>query len=56
MIAIELVKNPPEAQVIWNKLTPNITIYDTWEFRYCFYKYENSELFFYTAYENGEPI
>lgn len=55
-IQFNLVKNIDEANHIWNLLTPRLTIYDEWEFRYCFYKYFNYPLHFYVGYVKEEPI
>ena len=55
-IKIEIIKDLATAEMLWNTFTPRETIYDEWEFRYCFYKYFNYELFFYTAYEEGKPV
>jgi len=55
-IQFKLVKNLDEARYFWEILTPRLTIYDEWEFRYCFYKYFNYELFFYVGYMKDEPI
>lgn len=53
---IRIIKNIEEAKIAWNTLSPAECIYDTWDFRYCFYKYTPSELFFYIAYEKEIPI
>lgn len=55
-IQFKLIQNVNEAEQIWSFLTPHLTIYDEWEFRYCFYKYFNYELFFYVGFINDEPI
>jgi len=55
-IKFEIVKDLSSAQKVWDMLTPRKTIYDEWEFRYCFYKYFKNELFFYTGYKNNELI
>ena len=53
---ITVVKDLPEAERLWQLLSPQTTIYDSWEFRYCFYKYFNFELFFYVAYDDATPV
>lgn len=55
-LQIKLIKDLSEAKNIWNIFTPQETIYDEWNFRYCFYKYFNYELFFYVGYLDGQPI
>ena len=51
-----LVQNLKEAEIYWKKLSPNRSIFDLWEYRYCFYKYYNYDLFFYSAFYNDELI
>lgn len=53
---INCITSLPEAEVIWKKLSPNISIYDTWEFRMATYSFDTGPLFFYTAFEGLEPI
>ncbi len=53
---VKIVKDINQAKELWNQLSPNETIYDSWDFRYCFYKYFNYELFFYVGYVDGRPI
>lgn len=43
---ISIVKTWPEAKRIFCKLTDNATIFDTWNFRYTFAKYEPIEPYF----------
>ncbi|MFH1714276.1 MAG: GNAT family N-acetyltransferase [Candidatus Nealsonbacteria bacterium] len=52
----KIVKDLPQAKEIWDKLSPKETLWDEWDFRYCFYKYYNWELFFYTGSFNGKII
>ena len=56
MIEIKIVSDLEEAKKLWNLLSPEETIYDLWDFRYCFYKYENCRLEFITAYNDGTPV
>jgi hypothetical protein len=55
-LRFEIIKDLDKARDMWNMFTPRETIYDEWDFRYCFYKYFNYELFFYVGYVNDEPI
>lgn len=55
-IEFKIITNLNEAKNIWNKLSPNETIYDNWDFRYCYYKYFNYPLRFYAGYLNGKLI
>jgi len=52
----KIIKDLPQAKEIWQQFSPQETLWDDWDFRYCFYKYYNWELFFYTGYLNGEII
>jgi len=56
MIEIKIISDLEEAKKLWNLLSPEETIYDLWDFRYCFYKYENYRLKFITAYDNNEAV
>lgn len=55
-LKFKVIKDISEAKKVWNIFSSRETIYDEWEFRYCFYKYFNYELFFYIGYCNDEPI
>lgn len=55
-LEIKRIDNLEEAKDVWNKLTPDISIRDNWDFRYCFYKYFNYPLYFYAGYDKGEVI
>lgn len=55
MADIRLTESLPEAERLWKELSPNRTIFDDWDFRYCFYKYSPNPLRFYAAWENGQP-
>ncbi|MBU1876788.1 MAG: GNAT family N-acetyltransferase [Patescibacteria group bacterium] len=53
---IEIIKKIGEAQKLWNLFSLNQTLWENWDFRYCFYKYFNYELFFCVGYLKNEPI
>lgn len=55
-LAIKRIESIEEAKNVWTKLTPDISIRDNWDFRYCFYKYFNYPLYFYAGYDNGEAV
>ncbi len=46
----KIIKDLTLAKDVWQQLSLNETLWDDWDFRYCFYKYYNWELFFYTGY------
>lgn len=56
MIKIREVNDLKEAEALWRALSPNETIFDEWDFRYCFYKYTSHPLCFLAAYENDELV
>ena len=56
MIEIKIISDLESTKKLWNLLTPKETIYDLWDFRYCFYKYENYPLSFITAYDGVIPV
>ena len=51
MIKIQTITDLKEAEKLWRSLSPNQTIFDEWDFRYCFYKYNPNPLRFLAAYE-----
>jgi hypothetical protein len=55
-LRIECIKDIETAKVLWNKFSPQKTIFDSWDFRYCFYKYIQYELFFYVGYIGEEAV
>lgn len=52
--SVKIITDPKEAEKLWQLLSPKENIYDLWDFRYCFYKYDNYELNFYAGYVDGE--
>src|SRR3989344_9188149 len=55
-LSFKVIKDLSQAKAIWQQLSPQKTLWDDWDFRYCFYKYYNWELFFYTGYLDGQII
>ena len=55
-IRFELIHDIDRAQEFWHLFSPQSTLFQSWDFRYCFYKYFNYELFFYVGYAGDEPI
>jgi len=51
MADIRLVTSLEEAEKLWRRLSPQRTIFDDWDFRACFYKYNPHPLRFYVAQE-----
>jgi len=54
MFAIKEINDLVNAEALWRLLSPGKTIFDTWDFRYCFYKYFPYPLNFYAAYEKRD--
>lgn len=51
-----IIKTIDEAEKLWQRLSPNETIYDDWDFRNTFHSYHKKELFFITGTVGGEVI
>jgi len=56
MIEIKCINDEAKAKSLWEKLSPQESIYDLWDFRYVFYRHEICPLYFYTAFDDGEPV
>ncbi|MFA5131197.1 MAG: GNAT family N-acetyltransferase [Patescibacteria group bacterium] len=60
MIEIQVIQDLKEAEALWRALSPQRVIFDDWDFRYGFYKYEPYPLYFIAAYEavdnKKEPV
>lgn len=56
MLEIRQIKDLKEAEKLWRALSPQKTIFDDWDFRYTFYKYDPHPILFLAAYENKELI
>lgn len=55
-IELRIISDVAEAKKIWEALSPNESIYDTWEFRFCFHKYYQYTLHFIVGYDGQEPV
>ncbi len=53
MIDIRTITDLKTAETLWREISPRHVIYDDWDFRYGFYKYEPYPLYFRAAYEVG---
>lgn len=56
MIEIKEINDLETAKILWNKLSPAETIYDLWDFRFCFYENDPQPLRFLAAYDEGEAV
>lgn len=55
MLEFKVITDLETARQLWNELSPGESVFDLWDFRYCFYKYEPYPLYFIAAYETKEP-
>lgn len=55
-LTFEIIKDIAKAKEYWDQFSPHLSIYDEWDFRYCFYQFQNHELFFYVGFLDGKPI
>jgi len=46
MTSLSVISDLPEAERLWRALSPRRTIFDEWEWRYCFYKHNPQTLCF----------
>ncbi|MCX6797864.1 MAG: GNAT family N-acetyltransferase [Candidatus Falkowbacteria bacterium] len=51
MLEFKVITDLETAQQLWNELSPKESLFDLWDFRYCFYKYEPYPLYFIAAYD-----
>ncbi|MFA5184611.1 MAG: GNAT family N-acetyltransferase [Patescibacteria group bacterium] len=56
MTEIKIFHDLAEAKRLWNKLSPQRSLYDLWDFRYCFYCHDVQPLHFYAIYEDGQAV
>lgn len=52
VLTFQIIKDLPEAEKTWRTLSPNLSLFDDWDFRMCFHKYYQKELHFIAGYEN----
>ena len=56
MLRIREVTDLKSAELLWRGLSYNQTIFDEWDWRFCFYKYNKLPLCFLAAYEDEELV
>jgi CelD/BcsL family acetyltransferase involved in cellulose biosynthesis len=56
MLRFEIVQDSEKIKELWNTLSPKETIYDDWEFRFCFHKYFQYPLVCHVGYEDDQLI
>jgi len=52
----QVFTNIEECEKFWKKFSFNSTLFDLWDFRYCFYKYDNYPLHFIVGFLGQEAI
>jgi len=52
MLEFKVITDLETARQLWNELSPGESIFDLWDFRYCFYKHDPYPLYFIAAYES----
>lgn len=55
-VDFKIVENLSEAKFYWDLLVEQKSIFDNWDFRYCFYKYFNYPIYFKVGFIEGSPI
>lgn len=56
MWRIECIRAISEAKKWWEHFSPNVTLYDAWDFRHCFHERLNYDIFFYVGYTGEQPV
>jgi hypothetical protein len=54
MSKVRIIENILECEKIWKFFCPKISLFDLWEFRYCFYKAYQYKPYFIALEENGK--
>jgi hypothetical protein len=55
-INYQIITDPDQTHQLWEQFSSNELLFDTWEFRNCFYKLDNFPLYFIVGYDQGAPI
>jgi CelD/BcsL family acetyltransferase involved in cellulose biosynthesis len=53
---VEVVSDIKECEKLWRQFSPNLTLFDTWEFRNAFYEAYKYEPYFLVLKKNGENL
>jgi CelD/BcsL family acetyltransferase involved in cellulose biosynthesis len=53
MLEFKVITDLATARQLWSELSPGESVFDLWDFRYCFYQYEPYPLYFIAAYETS---
>ena len=55
-LKIKVINDIKEAKRVWDKLSSNDVICESWDYRYCFYKYSSYPLYFYVGSDKEEIV
>lgn len=55
-LQFKIITDILEAEKIWRTLSPNLSVFDDWDFRMCFHKYYQTELSFIAGYDGDTLI
>ncbi|MDH7476154.1 MAG: hypothetical protein QHH09_01640 [Microgenomates group bacterium] len=55
-LTVKVHSNLDECYYLWQKFSPNQSIFDLWDFRYAWYLGYGYKLYFYTIYEKKQPL
>ena len=55
-IKVRIHSNIDQCYFIWNKFSPNDSLFNLWEFRFAWYQGYNYQPFFYTLYIKDKPV
>jgi hypothetical protein len=57
MLTFEIISDLDQARALWSEFSYDQTLFDTWEFRHCFYKYFNFPIHFIVGKnDSGEKV
>lgn len=56
LMKFKVISDLATAEYWWRFFSTDQSIFGNWEYRYCFYKYFNYEIFFYIGYVNDKPV
>lgn len=55
-LTFKLFQDIDNAKKYWEMFSPNLSLFDDWEFRYTAYKYLNLPIYFYVGFLDNKPI
>jgi hypothetical protein len=55
-LSFQIIKDIAEAEKFWKALSPNLSLFDDWDFRMCFHKFHQKELFFIVGYDEKQLV